>query len=338
MKKSSVRAPVARVAGSPSVRALADVVLAYLRHARTGDAQARRSGLSPDLLSALTDQFVDAGVRSLVEAPSLPTWQQLGVAFAPGRASQDERARFGEALRRAIVRWRARGVVGRVFFMDKPPGMRLRFETTTGAPAARTRGLVESWLCRQACVARVERSLYLAETYQFGGSAAADVAHDFHAADSLHALQAIHRDQRGDASASLEILSLLVVCDLARRMTDDAWEAWDLWKRMDLTGRLPRVSRETAAAMIALVRPFVLEPELVLRRLASADRRLLASAYQANERAATAMRRLAAEGQLLFHVREIIPFWIIFHWNRWGIVNQRALTIGIEGALDPRTP
>jgi hypothetical protein len=50
------------------------------------------------------------------------------------------------------------------------------------------------------------------------------------------------------------------------------------------------------------------------------------------------MRRLAADGKLLFHLRDILPFWIVFHWNRWGIDAQTALTLGIEGALDPRAP
>ena len=86
-----------------------------------------------------------------------------------------------------------------------------------------------------------------------------------------------------------------------------------------------------------MVRPFVLRPDAVLRCLAPVDRRLVAAAYEANERAATAMRRLAAQGRLLFHVREIIPFWIVFHWNRWRVASQAALTVGIEGTLDPRS-
>jgi hypothetical protein len=36
-------------------------------------------------------------------------------------------------------------------------------------------------------------------------------------------------------------------------------------------------------------------------------------------------------------LREIIPFWIIFHWNRWRVASQAALTVGIEGTLDPRS-
>jgi hypothetical protein len=106
---------------------------------------------------------------------------------------------------------------------------------------------------------------------------------------------------------------------------------------MEVTGRRTNVRREKAEAMIDLVRPFVRSPAAVLRRLSVVDRKLVASAHATNARVAKAMRGLAARGELLFHVREILPFWIIFHWNRWGIVNQQALTIGIEGALDPRS-
>ena len=318
----------------PSERALADVVLAALRDPRRARTEAERMGLSPEALPDLVERFVEAGVKALADAPPFPVWRQLGVSFRP-TPSRDRGAvpRFRDALRRAVVRWQRRGVIGRFFFMNKAPGMRLRFEVSGRANALR---LVEAWLARRPEIARIEPSLYLAETYQFGGSAGSHVAHDFHADDSLRALEVMHREARGVASASPEILSLLVVCDLVRRMTDDTFEAWDVWKRMEITGRRPRVSRSRARAMIDLVRPFVLQPESVLPKLAAADRRLVTAAWATNERCATSVRRLAAEGRLLYHVRDILPFWIIFHWNRWEIEDQSALTIGIEGALDPR--
>lgn len=321
-------------------RALADLVLERLRNPRRGAARAARLGLSAGQLAGLTAHFVDAGMKALVECPPFPGWLQFGVSFVPSRSQRTAlatQAFFGEALRRAVLRWRARSIVRRFFFMGKPPGMRVRFETSPATPFAEVRRVVSSWLIRQPAVARVAPSIYLAESFQFGGALGVDVAHDYHAADSLLALQAIYREQRGTISASTEILSLLIVCDLVRRMTDDSWEAWDVWKRMAITGRRPNVRREIAREMMTMVRPFVLRPEGVLRRLAPADRRLVAAAYEANERAATAMRRLADRGQLLFHVREIIPFWIVFHWNRWNVANQAALTVGIEATLDPRS-
>ena len=323
-----------------STRALAGLVLESLRNPRLGAARAARLGLSAEHLAGLTEHFVNAGVKALAESPPFPSWLQLGVSFVPSRgprAALAAQAPFGEALRRAVLRWRARGIVRRFFFVGKPPGMRVRFETSPATPLAEARRVVSSWLLRQPAVARLEPSIYLAEAFQFGGALGVDVAHDYHAADSLLALQATYREQRGTISASTEILSLLIVCDLVRRMTDDSWEAWDLWKRMALTGRRPNVRREIAQEMVKMVRPFVLRPEAVLRRLAPVDRRLVAAAYEANERAATAMRRLAGQGRLLFHLREIIPFWIIFHWNRWRVASQAALTVGIEGTLDPRS-
>jgi thiopeptide-type bacteriocin biosynthesis protein len=296
--------------------------------------------VSAEQLARLTEQFVDAGVRALAESPPFPTWLQFGVSFAPSRgqrAALAARATFGEALRRAVLRWRAQGIVRRFFFMSKPPGLRVRFETSPATPLTEARCVVSSWLLRQPAVARLEPCLYLPEAFQFGGVMGADVAHDYHSADSLLALQATYREQRGTISASTDILSILIVCDLVRRMTDDSWEAWDLWKRMAITGRRPNVRRETAQEMVKMVRPFVLQPEDVLRRLTPVDRRLVTTAYEANGRAATAMRRLAGQGRLLFHLREIIPFWIIFHWNRWGVVNQAGLTVGIEGTLNPRS-
>jgi thiopeptide-type bacteriocin biosynthesis protein len=320
----------------PSERALADVVLTALRDPRRAGTAAERIGLSRETLPGLVERFVEAGMKALADTPPFPAWRQLGVSFRPTKGAVP---RFREALRRAVVRWQARGVIGRFFFMNKPPGMRLRFEltgpTSTGADALR---IVKTWLVARPEVSRIEPSLYLAEAYQFGGLAGSHVAHDFHADDSLRALEVAHREARGVASASTEILSLLVVCDLVRRMTDDAWEAWDVWKRMEITGRRPKVSRADAKAMVDLVRPFVLHPGSVLPELAAADRRLVTAAYETNERCAKSMRRLAADGKLLFHLRDILPFWIVFHWNRWGIDAQTALTLGIEGALDPRAP
>jgi thiopeptide-type bacteriocin biosynthesis protein len=329
----------ARIPTAPSARALTDVVLSSLRNPRLGQAQAARLGLAPEALTRLVERFVSAGVGALVEDPPFSSWLQLGVSFKPLRREKSAllaRSRFGEALRRAVVRWQERGLIARFFFMNKPPGMRLRFETTPGAPAPALLELTQSWLLGQPAVVRVERTIYLAEEFQFGGAMGASAAHDYHAADSLLALKVHDREQRGVISASSEILSLLVVCDLVRRMTDDAWEAWDFWKRMEITGRRRNAGRELTREMVELVRPFVLEPDSVLRRLAPADRALIRSAYANNERAALDMRRLAADGQLLFHLREIIPFWIIFHWNRWAVENQGALTLGIEGTYNPK--
>jgi thiopeptide-type bacteriocin biosynthesis protein len=328
-----------RVRSPPNARALAEVVLSTLRDPRVGKARAARFGLSPEDLTGLVERFVDAGVGALVEEPPFPSWLQLGVSFKPFRRQKSAllaRSRFGEALRRAVLRWQKQGMIRRFFFMNKPPGMRLRFETTPATPAPEVLRIAQSWLLRQPDVARVERSIYLAEEFQFGGAMGASAAHDYHSADSLLALKAHDREQRGVISASAEILSLLAVCDLVRRLTDDSWEAWDLWKRMEITGRRPNVGRELANDLVERVRPFVLRPAAVLQHLAPADRVLVQSAYDNNARAALAMRGLAAEGRLLFHLREIIPFWIIFHWNRWGVENQGALTIGIEGALNPK--
>lgn len=321
------------------MRAVADVVITTLKNPRLGKTRAARLGLPPEVLTALVERFVDAGVGALVETPPFPSWVQLGVSFEPvrgRRAALLGRARFGEALRRAVVRWQRADLIRRFFFMNKPPGMRLRFETSPSRPATTMLQAIEAWLQRQPAVAKVERSIYLAEEFQFGGAMGANVAHDFHAADSLLALRANDRDQRGVISASMEILSLLIVSDLVRRMTDDAWEAWDLWKRMEMTGRRPKAGPALAREMAELVHPFVAASDAVLRRIAPAERALLRTAYENNERAAADMRRLAVQAQLLFHLREIIPFWIIFHWNRWGITNQGALTIGIEAALNPK--
>lgn len=320
---------------SPSERILADLVIVALRDPRRAEKEAARLGVSPRALPDLVERFVEGGVRALAGAPPFRAWRQLGVAL---RAKKGARARFAESLRAAVARWQKRGVIGRFFFMNKPPGMRLRFEVS-GPRSAGAIDAVKGWLSSAPDVTAVEASPYLPEAYLFGGLAGSHVAHDFHADDSLRALAVMHREARGAASASPEVLSLLVVCDLVEKMTDDRWEAWDVWKRMEITGRRPAVRGADAKdvkAMVELVRPFVLHPEAVLRKLAAAERRLVVSAYETNARCAAAMRRLAAEGRLLFHVRDILPFWIVFHWNRWNIDDQRALTIGIEGALDPR--
>ena len=68
------------------------------------------------------------------------------------------------------------------------------------------------------------------------------------------------------------------------------------------------------------------------------DREIVRRYLRANSVVARELVRAHRAGELLYPPRQLLPFWIIFHWNRWGfgLNEQVTLAHGVEHLLSPK--
>lgn len=292
-------------------------------------------------LARIRDLFLAAGNAEVRRATASESWLQVGLAFA----DEAQERRFRADLVDPVGQWLADGRLSDFFFMSKPPGMRLRFATSPGVDLEPDVVALLERARRSGDLERVEFGLYDQETHQFGGAAGIRIFHRFSTADCLAVLRFDALEAAGRASVDRSVLSLLAVTDLVSRVADDTWEQWDVWCEMRATGRLVEPDSDVATALredLEQNRPLleaVLErrPELVAEL--TDEERALVDAYAAvNQATADALREAARARTLAAPPRKILPFFVIFHWNRMGleIDDQLALTFFLYELLNPR--
>jgi thiopeptide-type bacteriocin biosynthesis protein len=328
-------------------RALIDAVLASFGQAPAPAAAAGEAPWSPAELGQLArarELFVAAGTERVLRVTDADRWLQLGVRCASDAACE----RFlGGGLGAALRGWREAGFFTQFFFMRKPPGARLRFR---GADLERALlpkvvGLLEEE-ARAGRIAGHELGVYDEETHQFGGEVGMDIAHQFFAADSRAFLDLLALPAGGDDASDRETLSLLALNDLVAQIAGDAWERWDVWRNMRLAGRLGSHAPDAEAALAselernrdALAR--TLGPREVLAELPAGEQEILRRVFASNEEIASRFRDAAQAGALVYGPRKTLPFFIVFHWNRWGFdrATQLALSYFMEALQNPKGP
>jgi thiopeptide-type bacteriocin biosynthesis protein len=252
-------------------------------------------------------------------------WIQVESTLADdvgGRALLD--SDFIERVEAALAEKR----IGAFAFMHKPPGIRLRFSTAdSGFGAEVERWLPGSWT----------RGVYEPELHQFGGAVGTALAHRFFTLESLAVLRHKRRVAR-DAALSPYIFSLLTLHAIFRAAVEDIWEEWDLWCWHTLTGRL-RPEDLTAAADLVSLRSELL-PILDQPRTHMTDEE--GQEWVRYEESARSIGSSVAEasrtGRLLWPLRQILPFWSIFHWNRMAFdaICQQRLAMLMVATLSPK--
>jgi thiopeptide-type bacteriocin biosynthesis protein len=294
------------------------------------------------LLGDLRERFIVAGAECLEREHNNRRWLQIGVSFE----DDDLREQFLHgALRRLAHRWTISGRVRFFFFMAKPPGLRLRFcglrpERDIAPP-------LERLLAREVARGRIrayEYGVYDSESYQFGGEKGIDIAHDYFTYDSLAFLDLLQCPvERG----SFPLLSLTVLNNLLEHLCEDDWERWDAWSKMALARRAPSLdtsNRDRAIASLkdnhdALVAS-IWNSERILMALDEQTQNVIRGYFEQNARLAERLRRAARTNRLLYGFRDIFPFYVIFHWNRWLLDQemQLSLTFFMDALLNPKRP
>ncbi len=358
MKKDHVNSSVQLIGERPNVaegalpraeRDYRELVRGLIASFADAPALAADPGLSPTELGVLTglrEVFISAGIERVRRLVCPPAWLQLGVSFLD--AEQGGRFVASGLLREAVEAWQQEGLVSQFWFMNKPPGLRLRFLVPGGDPRAEA-GVVA--LLDQACdlglAVEHEFGLYDAEIHQFGGEAGLAIFHEFSTYDSLGILRFKEHKATGEATIDETVLSLLALGDLLAAVAGDPWEQWDVWCELRLTGRLVEDDDELTAALREgldenreLLESLVFQRDEVLAELHPTEAAIVEDFGRGNLRVAEALARASRDRALGYPPRKLLPFFIIFHWNRMGlgIGDQVSLAFFMHELLNPKYP
>jgi thiopeptide-type bacteriocin biosynthesis protein len=273
-------------------------------------------------------------------------WIQAGVRFDSPRAL----AAFLEgSWAEEVERWLAADRLRWFYVMRKPPGLRLRLGAPSLDPAVRRD--FESLLRREQAAGRItgfEYGLYEAEVHQFGGEAGMDLAHEFFTYDTTALLQLRRLRARDHVEENAEVLSLLVINDLFAGVCDDAWERWDAWRNLgrlagrgfrdDIPARLRGRLDDDFAENREILALIAFRPAEALQSLAAPVRTIVERCLSNNARLIERLRQAVREQSLLFGPRSILPFFVIFHWNRWGFsdIEQCFLSDSMQRLFNPK--
>jgi thiopeptide-type bacteriocin biosynthesis protein len=331
--------------GRSSARAALDAVLESFRAVGVPAPPAGEPPWSAAELGEIAharELFVAAGTERVVRALGADRWLQVGVRCASDAQAD---AFLAGPLDTALRRWSEAGTVGQFFFMRKPPGVRLRFRGT-GLDTTLLPELL-ALLAGEEAAKRItghELGVYDEETHQFGGEVGLEIAHEHFDHDSRALFEIIRLEAQDADTTDRETLSLLVLNDLVAQVASDGWERWDVWRNMRLAGRLRTYGPEAEAALRgeleanheALLQ--TLHPREALAKLPPAEQKVLERYFAANTKVAARFADAARAGTLLYGARKILPFFVIFHWNRWGMdaTTQFALTYFMESLQSPK--
>lgn len=285
------------------------------------------------------EAFITGGAKAVRGAMAGgETSLQFGVELG-----RDARS-FAAALSARVSSWLRARRIEYFFFMRKAPGMRLRF---FGPRVLAFEQALVAFLDREVARGTIRshrRGVYDAETYQFGGEEGLRLMHAHATYDSVWALE-LAKTARSEETVS--ILSLLALNHLLRQCVGDVFEGWDVWENMRLAGRVvdEHINRrslqaleESSRAQRDLILATWHTPELILRSVSRADRLLMQAYFRSNVRWSKKLRAAVDDNALLYGVRKILPFYVIFHWNRLGFSPdlQRSLTFYMRFNLNPK--
>lgn len=290
-----------------------------------------------DHLERLRALFIDAGMLAVAETESWPRWVQADVPLDPGDGGI---VLLEHDLAGHVDGWRSSGLARHFSFVHKPPGIRLRF----GGVGREFTEHLRAWL-RMSAGSRWSWGCYAPEVFQFGGGHGAELAHEFFTLESLAVLRFRECQWRGLARRDAMQFSLVLLDRCFRALVEDQWELWDVWCGQFLTGRLD--IGEIAVQAIPAAELERLRQELLplfedAECLATGMSQQEAALWQAYEAGLSTLlpRCIAArdQGKLLWSLRQILPFWAIFHWNRMAFDErqQRRLALLMTQVLCPK--
>jgi thiopeptide-type bacteriocin biosynthesis protein len=270
------------------------------------------------------DDFIQAGLEALAVRPHQASndWLQIGIHPQDGLESGSELCRRVACLARRLLNDSA---VDDFFFMNKPPGMRLRFRIAAAGSRADLAGVLQSevtrWLAEEL-IDHVEPGVYEPECQLFGGPRSMDFVHALFTIDSLiwldyHACRAVE----GEAAGPAWLVSLTELRTVFAGLDITGWEDIGVWDRIrEMAGRRlegDKASLPMYAEVSGQIRdvwsrldPVVdgLHPE-VKATLDRHDSALLEGARR--WRSGYFRQPMASLGP-----RAAAAFYVIFHWNR----------------------
>jgi thiopeptide-type bacteriocin biosynthesis protein len=284
----------------------------------------------PELSDALCDArdaFIRGGLDALAARRSLAghPWLQIGIRPHTNPATRADLCRQLASLARNVL---SNSLADDFFFMNKPPGMRLRFQAAARTDAARLAAVVGTEIMRwraEGLIDHVEHGVYEPESQLFGGPRSMSFVHALFTVDSLmwldyHACRA----DEGDAISPAWLVSLAALQAVFAGLEIVGWEDIGVWESVrEVAGRrlrqdktsLPLFPEVSSELRDAWSRRDALAGELrpaVRAIVAEYDSALLEGA--ARWRSGYFCRPGASLG-----ARAAAAFFVIFHWNRGGL-------------------
>ena len=294
--------------------------------------------IRPELIG-VRDAFLDAGVTALRRMTTEKIWLQYGFPVVSGRRS-DLYAALGRTARELL----AENEISEFFYMHKPPGLRVRFETANSnrrrletfvedrIGAWRRDGLIKEW----------RPAVYEPEAYLFGGPVSMRSVHRLFTADSLawlgyHELAQGHTSNEPPGAAWA--MSLVMVRILFDVLDIAGWEDLDVWDRLRWQmGR--QLGNETSdhsfARLVNGLRQGWSCPDKLQAMLSPQTQRLVGEYGQSiQDEGVRWVSDYFTTREAIIGPREAAAYIIVFHWNRGGFpIIRQAL---IAEALAART-
>ncbi|MFE4059374.1 thiopeptide-type bacteriocin biosynthesis protein [Streptomyces sp. NPDC059096] len=288
-------------------------VLEVLAGADSNTAAAR-AGLETADLDAAVTVYQQAGQHALAQQFGPPAWRQVYIQFTAWdkaeQAAADHIAPILDLAQqdRMITGW---------WFIRKHPCWRIRL--LLPAPGTQLPPTLADTLDELAADGRIRRwwpGVYEPESAAFGGDTSMAIAHTLFHADSRAILTTPHGD------LGRRELSLLLCATLMRAAGLEWYEQGDVWHRVAKERPLPSdVPAVKIHAMAGSLRLLLLADTSPTGPMLQSDRTLKPAAdwVQAFRHAGKDLGSAARDGTLDRGLREVISYFVIFHWNRIGL-------------------
>lgn len=273
------------------------------------------------------DVFVRAGLEALTAPSSQPRndWLQIGIRPRDRLGMYGDLCQHISSFARRVLN---DSLADNFFFMNKPPGMRLRFQAAATTSSADLANVVNAEAMRwQAAglIDHIEHGVYEPETRLFCGPRSMSFVHALFTVDSLiwldyHACRAVE----GEAINPAWLVSLAALRTIFAGLQIVGWEDLGVWDCIrDMAGRQlgqDKASLPLYGAVSDELRNAWSRRDRILEDLHPAVRAIVAHHDSALLTGAAQWRTgyFCQRGASL-GPRAAAAFYVIFHWNRAGL-------------------
>jgi thiopeptide-type bacteriocin biosynthesis protein len=277
-----------------------------------------------DELYRARDVFVRAGLEALTARSGEvgSGWLQIGIRPLQEPDPRGELCRQVACLARRLLNDSA---VDDFFFMNKSPGMRLRFRTAAAGSAPEVADVLHAEVARwreEGLIDHAEPGVYEPESQLFGGPRSMSFVHALFTVDSLiwldyHAFRAIE----GEAASPAWLVSLAMLRTVFAGLDIAGWEDVGVWGHIrEVAGRRlggDRASLPMYAEVAGEIRDVWSRRDQILDGLHPTVKELVARYDSALSVGAAHWRSgYFCQPTATLGPRAAAAFYVIFHWNR----------------------
>lgn len=298
---------------------------------------------APDELSRARDVFVRAGLEALAAAQ----WKTGNEWFQIGIRPREDVGRYGEICRHVACvarRLLNDSLADNFFFMNKPPGMRLRFQAAPGRSSEDLANILTGEVTRwreKGLIDSVEPGVYEPESQLFGGPRSMSFVHALFTVDSLiwldyHAQCAIE----GEAISPAWLVSLAVLRTVLASLDINGWEDLGVWSHIRALGGRRLGADQVSLPMYADVAGQMLDVWSRRNRIDDELHPAVKAIVVGHESALITGAAQWRSGYFCrpgasLGPRAAAAFYVIFHWNRAALshTEQALLAESLSGRV-----